>query len=126
MKLADWIAGGTRPELNGHRMFVRQDGDGSPVTLVHGFPTSSHDWATTVPHLVAAGHRVTTLDLLGFGQSDKPPRHRYSIHEQADLIEALWEIWGSVRPRWSPMTTASPSPRSCWRATPAASPAPPC
>ncbi|GAA3093896.1 alpha/beta fold hydrolase [Streptomyces echinatus] len=94
MKLADWTAGGARVQLNGHRLFVRQDGDGRPVTLVHGFPTSSHDWAPTVPELVAAGHRVTTLDLLGFGQSDKPPRHRYSVHEQADLIEALWEHLG--------------------------------
>lgn len=91
MNLVDWTAGGTRVELNGHRVFVRQDGEGRPVTLVHGFPTSSHDWAMTVPHLVAAGCRVTTLDLLGFGQSDKPSRHRYSIHEQADLVEAVWE-----------------------------------
>ncbi|MEU3824983.1 alpha/beta hydrolase [Streptomyces sp. NPDC029080] len=95
MKLADWTAGGARVELNGHRLFVRQDGEGRPVTLVHGFPTSSHDWAATVPYLVAAGCRVTTLDLLGFGHSDKPPHHRYSVHEQADLVEALWERLGT-------------------------------
>ncbi|WP_225826535.1 alpha/beta fold hydrolase [Streptomyces naphthomycinicus] len=95
MNLADWIAGGTRVELDGHRLFVRQDGTGSPVTLVHGFPTSSHDWARTVPRLVAAGCRVTTLDLLGFGQSDKPLRHRYSIHEQAGLVEAVWRHLGT-------------------------------
>ena len=28
-------------------------------------------------------------DLLGFGCSEKPPRHRYTIMEQADLVEAL-------------------------------------
>ncbi|MYW20960.1 alpha/beta fold hydrolase [Streptomyces sp. SID2955] len=95
MKLADWTAGGARVELNGHRLFVRQDGEGRPVTLVHGFPTSCHDWAATVPYLVAAGCRVTTLDLLGFGHSDKPPHHRYSVHEQADLVEALWERLGT-------------------------------
>jgi pimeloyl-ACP methyl ester carboxylesterase len=79
---ADRTAGGTRAELGAHRLFVRQDGTGRPVTLLHGFPTSSHDWAMTVPYLVAAGCRVTALDMLGFGQSDKPRRHRYSIHEQ--------------------------------------------
>ncbi|MEV6113340.1 alpha/beta hydrolase [Streptomyces sp. NPDC052109] len=88
--LADWTAGGTTVELNGHRLFVRQDGAGRPVTLVHGFPTSSHDWAMIVPELVAAGCRVTALDLLGFGQSAKPRHHHYSVHEQADLVEALW------------------------------------
>lgn len=80
--------------MNGYRLFVRQDGAGRPVTLLHGFPTSSHDWALTVPALVAAGCRVTTLDMLGFGQSDKPRRHRYSLHEQADLVEALWKSLG--------------------------------
>ncbi|KOV60476.1 alpha/beta fold hydrolase [Streptomyces sp. MMG1121] len=94
MSLADWIAGGDRVELTGHCLFVRQDGAGRPVTLLHGFPTSSHDWAMTVPHLVQAGCQVTTVDLLGFGQSDKPSRHRYSIHEQADLIEAVWRHLG--------------------------------
>ncbi|MBL1082396.1 alpha/beta hydrolase [Streptomyces actinomycinicus] len=91
MNLADWIAGGDTVRVNGHRLFLRRDGEGVPVTLVHGFPTSSHDWAPAVPALVAAGCEVTTLDLLGFGESDKPPRHRYSIHEQADLVEAVWQ-----------------------------------
>ncbi|MEU8824989.1 hypothetical protein [Streptomyces sp. NPDC048636] len=46
---AEWTAGGTRIPVRGragdHRLFVRQDGpaDGPPVTLIHGFPTSSHD-----------------------------------------------------------------------------------
>lgn len=80
--------------MNGYRLFVRQDGAGRPVPLLHGFPTSSHDWALTVPALVAAGCRVTTLDMLGFGQSDKPRRHRYSLHGQADLVEALWKSLG--------------------------------
>ena len=29
-------------------------------------------------------------DLLGFGASSKPREHRYSLLEQADLVEALW------------------------------------
>ncbi|MFI9272247.1 alpha/beta fold hydrolase [Kitasatospora sp. NPDC052896] len=97
MKLADWVAGGTRVELNGHQVFVRQDGAGRPVTLVHGFPTSSHDWAGVVPHLVEAGCQVTTFDMLGFGQSDKPRHHHYSIDEQADLLQAVWKRLGIGR-----------------------------
>ncbi|MFJ4849558.1 MULTISPECIES: alpha/beta fold hydrolase [unclassified Streptomyces] len=64
------------------------------MTLLHGFPTSSHDWGAVVPHLVAAGCRVTTADFLGFGESDKPYPHHYSVCEQADLVEALWRLTG--------------------------------
>ncbi|WP_328396462.1 alpha/beta hydrolase [Streptomyces sp. NBC_00390] len=95
-----WFAGGTRVAVRGragaHTLFVRQDGpaDGAPVTLVHGFPTSSHDWSPLVPGLARLGFRVTTFDLLGFGHSDKPRRHRYSLLEQADLVEDLWRRLG--------------------------------
>ncbi|MFG2606422.1 alpha/beta fold hydrolase [Streptomyces sp. NPDC048514] len=98
--IAQWTAGGSRIGVRGragrHTLFVRQDGPatGPPVTLVHGFPTSSHDWSPIVPLLAARGHRVTTLDLLGFGHSDKPRRHIYSLLEQADLVEDVWRGLG--------------------------------
>lgn len=90
-----WLAGGRRlalPRL-GREVFVRLDGppDGAFVTLLHGFPSSSHDWALVLPAL-AATHRVLTLDLLGFGDSDKPAGHRYSLFEQADLVEQVWQL----------------------------------
>ncbi|MEU1205006.1 alpha/beta hydrolase [Nocardia sp. NPDC005825] len=95
-RLDEWIAGGRYVQLCGHRIFHRQDGpvDGRPVTLVHGFPTSSHDWAPVLPALVDAGCRVTTLDLVGFGASAKPARHDYRITEQASIVEQLWEYLG--------------------------------
>ena len=37
------------------------------------------------------------FDFLGFGDSDKPADHVYSIHEQADLTEALWRRFGVER-----------------------------
>lgn len=90
-----WLAGGRRlalPRL-GREVFVRLDGppDGPVVTLLHGFPSSSHDWALVLPAL-AATQRVLTLDLLGFGDSDKPPGHNYSLFEQADLVEEVWHL----------------------------------
>ncbi|MER8092593.1 alpha/beta fold hydrolase [Streptomyces goshikiensis] len=95
--LRAWTEGGGFLRIGGHRVFVRRDGpaDGAPVTLVHGFPTSSHDWAAVVPALVAAGLRVTTLDLLGFGESDKPRRHRFSVLDQASLVEEVWRQHGT-------------------------------
>ncbi|MCM6778172.1 alpha/beta hydrolase [Nocardia sp. CDC159] len=91
--LTEWITGGARVEVGGHLLFHRQDGptDGRAVTLLHGYPTSSHDWAPVLPELAESGCRVTVLDFLGFGASAKPRGHEYRITEQADLVEALWK-----------------------------------
>jgi pimeloyl-ACP methyl ester carboxylesterase len=57
------------------------------VLLLHGYPSSSYDFHGIVPHL--SGRAWVTLDFLGFGLSDKPRPHRYSLLEQADLVEAV-------------------------------------
>lgn len=96
LTLDEWIAGGIRTTVNGHQIFVRQDGPigGRRVTLLHGFPTSSHDWSLIMPSLVESGCRITTLDFLGFGASDKPVGHDYRLTEQASLVEAIWSRFG--------------------------------
>lgn len=40
-----------------------------------------------IPHL--SGQAWVTLDFLGFGLSDKPRPHRYSLLEQADLVQSV-------------------------------------
>ena len=45
---------------------------GPPVLLLHGFPDSARVWRHQAPALAAAGFRVVTPDLRGFGRSDKP------------------------------------------------------
>jgi pimeloyl-ACP methyl ester carboxylesterase len=70
-------------------IFTHSIGSGATMTLLHGFPSSSHDWAKIAPAL-AADHRLLLFDFLGFGASEKPADHEYSLHEQADLVEALW------------------------------------
>ncbi len=92
-----WLSGGRRVALPrlGYDVFLRSDGpeDGLPLTLLHGFPSSSHDWAAVLPAL-AATHRVLCLDFLGYGDSDKPHGHPYSLLEQADLVLEVWETLG--------------------------------
>jgi pimeloyl-ACP methyl ester carboxylesterase len=99
--LDSWISGGTRRAISGspHELFVRQDGPiaGKPVTLLHGFPASSFDWAGVMPNLTGTGYRVTTLDFLGYGSSDKPYPYRYSLIEQAGLVQAVWRDLGIDR-----------------------------
>ncbi|GFD90985.1 hydrolase [Tenacibaculum sp. KUL152] len=58
------------------------------VVLIHGFPTASWDWHKIWPSL-CLHFRVITLDMLGFGFSDKPSEYDYSIHNQANVFEAL-------------------------------------
>lgn len=70
-------------------IFTRRFGEGPSMTLLHGFPSSSHDWAKVAPG-IASGHGLLLLDFLGFGASDKPSEHEYSIVEQADIVQALW------------------------------------
>jgi pimeloyl-ACP methyl ester carboxylesterase len=88
-----WWADGERLTLRlggaARGIFVRRLGAGPPMTLLHGFPSSSHDWAKVAPSL-ADHHALLAPDFLGFGASDKPADHDYSLHEQADLVEALW------------------------------------
>lgn len=99
--LDSWISGGTRRRVSGssHQLFVRQDGPagGKPVTLFHGFPASSFDWVGVIPELTGSGYRVTTLDFLGYGSSDKPHPYTYTLMEQASLVEAVWADLGIDR-----------------------------
>jgi pimeloyl-ACP methyl ester carboxylesterase len=69
-------------------VFVRsQSGAGPAVLLLHGFPSSSYDFRGVVDRL---GDRAwLTLDFLGFGLSDKPRPHRYSLLEQADIVQQV-------------------------------------
>jgi pimeloyl-ACP methyl ester carboxylesterase len=95
--IEQWWARGERVplELRGveRSIFVRRLGAGPSMTLLHGFPSSSHDWAKVLPAL-AEGHSLLLCDFLGFGASEKPSDHDYSLLEQADLVEALWARTG--------------------------------
>jgi len=95
--LAAWLAGGERVPVRvadcEWEIFARTGGDGAWCTLLHGFPTSSFDWHR-VWDTLCTRRRLLSFDFLGFGDSDKPADHDYSIHEQADIAEALWRVRG--------------------------------
>jgi pimeloyl-ACP methyl ester carboxylesterase len=86
--LDDWRAGGSTFSAGDHTLFYRTGGEGPPLLLIHGFPTASWDWSRIWQPL-ASRFRVIAMDMLGFGFSSKPRRHRYSIFEQADLQQTL-------------------------------------
>lgn len=87
-ELQRWPQEGEYFEFHGHRLFVRQGGQGDPLLLIHGFPTSSFDWLRLWPGL-AVRYRLLAIDMLGFGQSDKPPAYDYSVAASADQWQAV-------------------------------------
>jgi pimeloyl-ACP methyl ester carboxylesterase len=84
--LLQWRQKGQPWSWRGHQIFSISEGTGEPLLLIHGFPTSSYDWALIWPALNQR-FRLLALDMLGFGFSAKPWPHDYSIAEQADLFE---------------------------------------
>lgn len=94
-----WWAGGTREHLCGHLVFVRvEGGDGPWTTWLHGFPTSSYDWWPLLQHARPPGRHLL-VDFLGFGASEKPRNHPYTLVEQADIVEAAWAKHGITETR---------------------------
>lgn len=83
-----WQDGGRLLKTGAGSVFVRSapgTGAGPTVLLLHGFPSSSYDFRGVVDRL--GGRAWLTLDFLGFGLSDKPRPHRYSLLEQADIVQ---------------------------------------
>ena len=90
-----WQSRGKLEAVLGHSIFVLDEGDSSlpTIVLLHGFPTSSWDWQPIWSEL-AKNYRLIALDMLGFGFSDKPNSRTYTIHGQADIVEALVKTKG--------------------------------
>ena len=59
-------------EVSGLRFHVEDEGEGSPVILLHGFPDTARLWRHQVSALVAAGHRCVAPDLRGPGRTERP------------------------------------------------------
>lgn len=92
-----WRDRGRAEDVGGHSIHVFQrDGSGPLLLLLHGFPSSSYDWRLLLEE--ESEHAVLAYDCLGFGLSDKPARHDYTLAEQADIAEELVRRHGQGRP----------------------------
>jgi pimeloyl-ACP methyl ester carboxylesterase len=58
-------------KIDGLSIHWTEAGEGRPLLLLHGWPTSSFLWRNIIPHL-SPHRRVIAPDLPGFGDSDKP------------------------------------------------------
>jgi pimeloyl-ACP methyl ester carboxylesterase len=83
---------------NGLRFSVVDEGTGTPVVLLHGFPDTSELWSAQVRFLVDAGYRAVAPDLRGRGRSDKPKHvEDFRLGTIAQDVAAIMEALGIER-----------------------------
>jgi pimeloyl-ACP methyl ester carboxylesterase len=89
-----WRKEGATEDVFGRRLFVhRREGTEAPLLLfLHGFPSSSYDWRELLERRDEA---TLAFDFLGFGLSEKPRDHLYTLAWQADAAEELVRRAGS-------------------------------
>ena len=71
-------AAGRRFAAGGTTSFVREQGQGAPVVLLHGVPTSSFLYRKVIPALAEQGLRAVAFDLPGLGLAGRPGDFDYS------------------------------------------------
>src|SRR5262249_50055537 len=82
-----------RRRVLGREMAYVEIGEGDPIVLLHGNPTSSYLWRNVLPHLQPLG-RCIAPDLIGMGDSDKLPNSgfgSYRFVEHRRYLDALME-----------------------------------
>lgn len=96
-RVRDWRRRGGAEQVGGREIHVfRREGDGPLLLLLHGFPSSSYDWRLLLER--EGARHALAFDFLGFGLSEKPRRHDYSLFGQADIAEELVRRHGGGRP----------------------------
>lgn len=75
-------------KIDGLRIHFTEAGEGRPLLLLHGWPTSSFLWRNIIPHL-SRHRRVIAPDLAGFGDSDKPLDRAYDFAMHTRVLDGL-------------------------------------
>jgi haloalkane dehalogenase len=86
-------AAGRRFAAGGATSFVREQGSGAPVVLLHGVPTSSFLYRKVIPALAQQGLRGVAFDFPGLGLAERPESFDYSwsglARWTADALDSL-------------------------------------
>ena len=77
-------------DVKGHRIHYYSGGEGPPLVIVHGIATRAADGALIYRDLMRT-RRVYALDLLGYGDSDKPSDSDYSVVTQAEIVRGFMD-----------------------------------
>ena len=89
-----------KSNVDGFNVFYREAGraDAPALLLLHGFPSAGHLFRELIP-MLSDRFRIIAPDLPGFGQSDMPPRDKfsYTFAKLAEVIERFTEVIGLAR-----------------------------
>lgn len=77
--LAQHEAAGRRFAAGGINSFVREEGAGEAVVLIHGLPASSFLYRKVIHELAGRGYHALSFDLPGLGLADRSPSLDYTI-----------------------------------------------
>lgn len=88
MQYRDWYFRGWRSRYGFCRSH-HSDHTKPPILLIHGFGAAIDHWRDNIPAL-AKNHTVYAIDLLGFGNSEKPPT-QYSIYLWVEQVFQFWQ-----------------------------------
>jgi pimeloyl-ACP methyl ester carboxylesterase len=80
-----------RTTVNGIELGYTDEGQGTPLVFVHGFPLSRGVWRKQIDAF-RASHRAIALDLRGFGESTTPPGPTTIVQYAEDLESLLQEL----------------------------------
>ncbi len=73
-------------------LYYEDHGTGPVVVLIHGWPFDSRSWEPQIHSLLAAGYRVITYDMRGFGRSSRPATGYDFDTLAADLDAVLTDL----------------------------------
>ncbi len=83
-------------DVEGQQLFYLKQGQGQPVVMIHGFPTSSYTWRHVIPRL-SGNYEVYAPDLPGYGKSDLGPEADRGIAAQSYYLNEWMESLGISR-----------------------------
>jgi pimeloyl-ACP methyl ester carboxylesterase len=80
--------------VGGIRLHLAEQGVGPAVVMCHGFPGLWYSWRNQLPVLAANGFRAITLDMRGYGRSDRPADpadydRKSTVADLVGLLDAL-------------------------------------
>jgi pimeloyl-ACP methyl ester carboxylesterase len=86
-------ASGKYLQVDGHKIFALDKGEGEAVFCIHGVPTSSFLYRKVINSLADKGYRGICMDLPGLGLSARPEDFDYTFSGLADfLAKAVKEL----------------------------------
>ncbi len=88
-------------ETNGITMEYFEQGEGTPVLLLHGFPEHPFSWRNQVDPIAAAGFRVIVPSQRGFAGTDAPAdAQTYSVRNLVADVSGLLDALGIEKAVW--------------------------